>query len=146
MKLEFETLAEIVADPTLDDNDLVKDVTDPGWYVTVGELRDIIQPQNDQIVAGAYLPPDPYAKDLAALRAAEATPESTFEEEWKKRRLSEFEAEARQRDAHIATHPSPPRLTTAELKTYAPPDPWKADLEKLRERDARALAAKKARR
>jgi len=136
LNMEYRTLTEVAADPTLDRLNVVKDTEDPNWFISVGELRALVQPQHDQVVAGAYAPPDPYAKDLAALRSAEATPESTFEEEWKKRRLAGFEAEARQRDAHVAAHPLP-RMRASELADYEPPDPYAAGIKALQAKESR---------
>jgi hypothetical protein len=92
----------------------------------------------------AYAPPDPYAKDLAALKAASAaTDAETFEDAWKKRRMLELNAEYRRFRGHIDANPTP---RAAEGKSYAPPDPYEADIKRLRERDARALVAKEKRR
>jgi len=202
MKIEFETLADIAADTTLADSDIVKHPDRPGWSTTVGELRAAqglsaeqrtnwerelgrrvgatatILSVNDNLGTGTFETtltgghtarkpftfsgttittptfapsvnaggrkkgqeatatpaPDPYAKDIAALRAASEhrTPEQTFEAEYKVTRFAALAAEHERLDAHLAAHPSPPRLTTAEVKSYAPPDPYKADLDKLR--------------
>jgi hypothetical protein len=48
-----------------------------------------------ELRAGEFAPPNPYAREIAAIRAAEATSESRFEEQYKARRLREFEAEWR---------------------------------------------------
>jgi hypothetical protein len=91
--------------------------------------------------AAGFAPPDPYAAGIAAMSAASATPESTFEERWKAERLEALNAEHARLDALVAAHPSP-RLTTAEAESLAPPDPWNAGIKALRERDARAATAK----
>jgi hypothetical protein len=77
--------------------------------------------------------PDPYAEGLKQLRAAAATPESTFEQRWKEDRLAALDAEYQRWNAHVREHPSP-RLTDAEeaSSSYAPPDPYKAGLDKMR--------------
>jgi len=95
-------------------------------------------PNKGKEVTGKFAAPDTYKKALER-RAAEATPEQKADDDFKALRTAEFAAEARRRDEHIAAHP---RLTTAEAKTYPPPDAYAPDLQKLRERDARALAAK----
>ena len=76
-----------------------------------------------------YRAPDPY--DLAGLRVASATPESTFEDGWKAERLRELDAERARRDGGPATNPRP-RLTVAELSMYAPPDSYRIALDKMR--------------
>lgn len=78
-----------------------------------------------------YAPPDSYGPGLAQLRAA-AAPLSTFEQRYRQSRQAEFDATRRTLDAYALL----PRLTTAEvaaIATYAPPDAYKADLDKLRE-------------
>jgi hypothetical protein len=87
------------------------------------------------VAAESYAPPDGYREGLKALRAAEATahlsPEARLkasEDEYKRQRTEEF---ARTRAALDAAEPEP-RLTAAELSDYAPPDPYKAGLDKMR--------------
>lgn len=205
-RLEYSTLADIAADPSLDDLDLVKCDDNPDWQMTVRELRAAQEASLDQrtsferelgrrvggpvrvlttnanlgtgtytidgttpkpftftgttiltptfvgtVNAGGPLKgqvgeptpsPDPYAKDLAALRAASATPLSTFEAEWKAERTREFERTRATLDAE----PLEPRLTAAErAEVPDPPNPWKEGIALLRERDARRLAAKEGR-
>ena len=79
--------------------------------------------------------PNPYERDIAALRGASATAATTFEENFKKMRQREF---ARARAAIDAT--PRPRLTvaeTADLAQYAPPDPYEKDLRALRAKEGR---------
>ena len=76
-----------------------------------------------------YRAPDPY--QLAGLRAASATPESTFEVGWKAERLRELDAERTRRDAGAAAYPRL-RLTAAELSPYAAPDGYRIALDKMR--------------
>ena len=86
-----------------------------------------------------YSPKDPFAADIAAMRAAEATPESRFEDAYKAARLCELADEdaqvAQLRAAHEArlAATSPPRFTAAELEKFDPPDPYAEDIRKLRE-------------
>ena len=58
-------------------------------------------PQDDSTTGASsiadYAPPDPYAKGLAALRAATETPAARFEREWKTNRLREFQEEWEER-------------------------------------------------
>jgi hypothetical protein len=83
-------------------------------------------PQNAVTTAEDYN--NPYAADLAKLRAAAATPLSTFEDQFKAARLHDVE---KTRAALDAKEPQP-RITAAELAEYAPPDPYKAGLDKMR--------------
>lgn len=80
-----------------------------------------------------YTPQDPYADGLKKLRAASATSASRFEDEYKAARLREFEAEyarlATLRAAHAARLAATPH---ADLESYAPPDPYRAGLDKMR--------------
>lgn len=78
-----------------------------------------------------YAPPDSYGPALAVLRAATATNESTFEARWKAERLRELDAEGARLDARIEATPFP-RLTASEAEEFAPPDPYKAGLDKMR--------------
>jgi hypothetical protein len=77
-----------------------------------------------------YAPPDPFTRELAVLKAASATPLSTFEDEYKASRREALATESHQRDDHFAAHPSP-RLTLAELADYAAPDPYAAGIKAL---------------
>jgi hypothetical protein len=81
--------------------------------------------------ASSYAPPDPYARGIAAMRQASAT-ERSFEDTWKEQRARELAAQRDRMSAHLDAYPSAPRLTAAETKTYAPPDPYAADLAKMR--------------
>jgi hypothetical protein len=210
MKLEFQTLTDIAADTTLDDGDLVKDVDDPNFCITVGALRcaqaiDAEQRRawereigrrigaaatiiavNDNLGTGTFktlgphgLPtskpftfsgsviltpafagtvnaggplkgevgkvtpaPDPYQKELAALRAASATPETTFEDSLKADRMRDLAAEHRRLDAHVDAHRAETLRTAAGRQSYPPPNPYEGGIKQLRERDARAKEAK----
>ena len=92
--------------------------------------------------------PDPYAKELAERRAAEgtsATPEQSFEDKYKAERAAEFAAQRTRMTAH-AHRQRAEQLRAAEgQRTYEIPDAYAEGLKTLRERDARALAAKKGR-
>jgi hypothetical protein len=76
--------------------------------------------------AAAYAPPDPYAPHLEKMR------EQTFEQRYKDQRTRELAAERATIDAHIAAA-SQPRLTAAETAKFAPPDPYRLALAKLKE-------------
>jgi hypothetical protein len=67
-----------------------------GRWDRVGDLRASLlrgAEANDDLAK--FKPPNPYEKGLAALRAASATPRSTFEERWKEARRRDLEAERR---------------------------------------------------
>ena len=86
------------------------------------------------IATGEQQPPNPYDADLKKLRAANAMPALTFEDQYKAARLCELDAEGARLAAHIEATPFP-RLSAAEaadLATYAPPDSYKAGLDKMR--------------
>jgi hypothetical protein len=89
----------------------------------------------------AYAPPDPYAKDIAAMRAAEATPESTFEEKWKADRLRDLAGEddrlATLRAARGIPEPRLAVLSAADLAAYATPDPYAAGIKALQAKEAK---------
>ena len=78
-------------------------------------------------------PPNPYTRPLAAMRAAQATDASRFEDAYKQSRRADVEATRR---ALAAEEPAA-RLTTAELNKYAPPNSYEAGLKALRERERR---------
>jgi len=96
--------------------------------------------------AGRFAPPDAYEPQLKQLRAACATPDSTFEEKWKADRLRELNAEHARLEASSATHRAAMSRAAEGRTTYPIPNSYEADLQKLRERDARALAAKESHR
>ena len=74
-----------------------------------------------------YTPPaDPYQDDLAKLRAASRPALSTFEEQYKQERLVDLEVTRMALD----DEPTAPRLTAAELSSYAPPDGYAAALKR----------------
>lgn len=73
----------------------------------------------------AYTPPNPYAAGLAALRAAAATPETTFEDRYKAERLAALAAEHRENPVVYRA--------ARDLASYAAPDPYAAGLKAMRE-------------
>ena len=89
--------------------------------------------------------PDPYAKDLAAMKTASATPESTFEETLRADRLAALADEHRRLSAHSEARRAEVLRVAADRETYPIPNSYEADIQKLRERDARMLAAKESR-
>ena len=95
----------------------------------------------------SWTPLSAYQKDLDALRAASATPETTFEAQYKAQRAAELAAEperlSQQRAARGLLEPQ--LRHAAGAPRYPIPDPYKDAVEKLRERDARALVAKEGR-
>jgi len=102
------------------------------------ELRTNLSSEEDDVndKANNYAPPDPYAAGLAQLRAATATPLSTFEDQYKASRLRELAAEYDRAAAHLEVNPSP-RLTAAEATEYAAPNPYEAGLKALRAKKTR---------
>ena len=84
--------------------------------------------------AEGFAPPDIYAGPLAIMRAASLRSSTSFEDTWKAQRAAEFAAQRDRMARHVDAHPSAPRLTTAEVKSYAPPDAYAADLAKMRNR------------
>ena len=88
--------------------------------------------ENDIMKDNDYTPPDPYAADLAKLRAGRSTPESRFAEQWKGERLRTLAAEHAALDAHIAATPER-RVSAAELAKYAPPNQYAAGIRALQE-------------
>lgn len=93
-----------------------------------GELRTNVHFQED--IMTDYTPIDPYAAGLAKIRAASATPESTFAERYAAERTREF-AEMRA-SSTASPRVQPRRLTTAEAAQYTPPDPYRPALDKMR--------------
>lgn len=101
------------------------------WY-RVGDVRG---PGHGHTVPTmeASMTIDPYAEPLKQMRAAAATPESTFEVRWKAERLAALAAEQQRRDAERHE----PRFVAAEdLAKYRAPDSYAAALKALREKDA----------
>jgi hypothetical protein len=93
----------------------------------------VLSPTGKAKTLESFAPPDAYQKGLEALRAAASrSTEPNFEDGWKAERARELQAQRDRMTAHVAAHPAPPRLTTAEVNNYAPPDPYKADLDKMR--------------
>ena len=83
-------------------------------------------------------PPDPYQLDLERRRAAEPrAPEQRFAEEWREKRLAEFDAEYARMAAIRAAQPAMRRLSDAELKKYAPPDVYRLALARRRKEEGR---------
>ena len=78
--------------------------------------------------------PNPYEHDLKKLRAANATPESTFEEDWKAERLHALAAEYRAADLRTAER-STPCLMEAEAASFAPPNPYAAHIKGLQSKE-----------
>jgi hypothetical protein len=103
-------------------------------------------PRKDKEVTGAFAPLPTYEKALAERRAAEQTPESNFEERYRAERLAEFASEPARVAALRAAHglPEPQLRHAAGAPRYPIPDSYGPDLQRLRERDARQLAAKEA--
>src|SRR5262245_3405566 len=86
--------------------------------------------------ASSYEAPDPYRREVAARAAASSTELSTFESRWKADRLRDLAAGHERVDAHLAATP-PTRMTTAELATARPPDPYAAGIKQLQKENAR---------
>lgn len=70
-------------------------------------------------------PPNPYARDLAALQAAnrEQTPLEAFQIRHAEERRRELNIQRAAIDARIAEAPTP-RMTAAEAAEFTPPNPW----------------------
>jgi len=86
----------------------------------------------EERAATRYPVPDSYEPELKQLRAASATAPS-FEDGWKERRTAELAAQRERMSAHLDALPLVPRLTAAEVHaSYAPPDPYAKDLDKMR--------------
>lgn len=86
--------------------------------------------QNDD-----YTPPDPYAKQLRA--AAERTDADSWEDRWKEQRtreLEQFHFDLLMEDA--VERERAPRLTTAELAPYEPPNPYDAGIKAAQAKEA----------
>jgi hypothetical protein len=73
--------------------------------------------------------PKPYTRAAEALRAAESAPEQTFEDEWKKRRQREFDAEHARMAATADTNTTN-RAAAASTPIPAAPKPWSLALNK----------------
>jgi len=69
--------------------------------------------------------PDPYASEIAKLRAATSTRETRFEDRWKAERFAEVE---RFEEMEPLVH-----LSDDDLKDYKAPDPYEAGLRAMRE-------------
>jgi hypothetical protein len=96
-------------------------------------LKNVCSKELEDTLTKSYRPVDPYLAGLTAMRAAEATALSTFEDGLKRSRLADLKAEYERHDAAIAARPRAPRLTAAELAKYASPDPYAEGIRKLRE-------------
>jgi hypothetical protein len=106
-----------------------------------GSLRvGIHHHQEDDKMEHDYAPVDGYASALKARAASETqTPAehlAAFEEQWKAARLRDLDAEHAETDAHLAPT-STPRLPTAELAEFKPPNPYEAGIKALREKERR---------
>jgi hypothetical protein len=85
--------------------------------------------------------PEGYTPALAAIKAASATPLSTFEDRWKASRLAALAAEDAQLTVLRAAHgiPEPEsELRTLDVEAYAPPDIYAAGIKALREKEGRS--------
>ena len=151
MTEQLWNLAEVCATTRFPDDMVVRTPDDKNWSTTVGKLRslsdDVIASASNAATwseaitilnagtiaqmraAGSFPVPDPYATALAAMRAASNT---DFDASWKADRHAALTAEHRRLDAHLTARPSPPRLTAAEVKSYAPPDPYAAGIAAMR--------------
>jgi len=89
-----------------------------------------VSPERVTAERAAYSAPDPYAAGLKKIRAATA-PTTTFETEFKALRQRAVIATRDALDAHLPAS-SMPRLTTAELRAFTPPDPYAEGLVKMR--------------
>jgi hypothetical protein len=134
MSREYRTLSDFAADPTLDDDVVVKDEARPDWSITVGELRAAHAASSADEQPASYAAPDSFAPHLAALKAASATPASDFETTYKAQRMAEFAAEdaqiAAMRAARGMPEPTLRVLTNEELSEFAPPNPYLAREQK----------------
>ena len=83
-----------------------------------------------------YALPDPYAAGIAQLKAASATPLSTFEDEYKASRLAALAASSRRLENHFAATPSP-RLTAADLADYRALNSYAAGIKALQAKEAK---------
>jgi hypothetical protein len=113
------------------------------WHVTaegvvVVDKPEFAKPQDAVTAAEA---PDPYAVPIAAIRAASATPLSTFEADLKVQRLAALAAEDAQlavmRAARGMPEPEIRTLSTEEIDAYRPPDPYREGLRTLLEKEGR---------
>ena len=103
-------------------------------------------PNKDKDVTGTFAPPNGYQKALAERRAAEQTPESTFEDRWKADRLRDLAAEPARVAALRAAHgiPEPRFVVLSADDLCKSPDIYGPGIKALQERDRRAAAAKEA--
>jgi hypothetical protein len=83
--------------------------------------------------------PDPYAADIAKLKAAFETPATTFENKWKADRLAALASEPDRVAALRAAHgvAEPRFVVLADEDRFPPPDAYAADLKALREKEAK---------
>jgi len=77
-------------------------------------------------------PSDAYAAPLAAMRAAAATPESKFAEQFKAERLRDLAGEYARADADDATRPATRTLSAAERAEFAPPNGYQIALDAMK--------------
>jgi hypothetical protein len=86
--------------------------------------------------AEEFTPEDSYREGIARLKAANATPLSTFEDQYKAARLRELDAEHPRLAEHVAAEPRP-RLTAAEVAKFKAPDPYRDGLSALKLKENR---------
>lgn len=113
---------------------------DPGYHAkrAAKRARQLRTVQEKNV--STYPVPDPYAAEIAEIRKARETPMSRFEERFAAERTAEFEKQHTEFATFRAAQSTPPRLTAAELKKWAPVDPYGPALAELR-----ALRAKEGR-
>lgn len=144
-KAELRTLADLAKDPTLHPwyRDLIAEELRAAEDADILELRaaeEILHPDMTSIsealrrVAAATAAPDPYAVGIAAMRAAAAPPESTFEDKWKAERMAEAMATRAALDAHI---PESRIVTLSVADRFPAPDPYAAGIAALRAKETR---------
>jgi hypothetical protein len=96
---------------------------DPEYHAKRAAKRALQLRTNKEKPMTDYAPPDSYAPSISALRAANATPASRFEEQYKADRLREID----EQHAAWAAKPKPKplrALTAAELAASVPPNPY----------------------
>jgi hypothetical protein len=107
------------------------DAVDRRQEARAAELRNLSLQENRHMTdLKKYEPVDPYAAELAVLRAASATPMSRFEERFAAERAADFERQHREFATFRAAQQPEPRLTAAELAKYEPPNPYRDALLK----------------
>jgi len=94
-------------------------------HVTIHQDDGLASRTAEQKQSASYAPPDPYARDVASLRAAESP---AFEDSYKADRMRDVMRTRATLDAMPKG-----RLTAAELSAYAASDPWAAGIQALKE-------------